>query len=187
MGGEISVHYYNRGCSGVKIRSEIKSFHLHGVDAKGDVVIKKKLKRKALLSFIANLPQCAIGIEACGGSHYWCRKFTEPGYDVRIMAPRFVKPYVSRRLSENRLPYRQLLLRCSSSCIHAVVRWQQIGLKIRFCSANNPAIHLTKPNFYPQFSAVLATGAPRRALFSDSLLARIFHKLPRISRGTLSL
>ncbi len=92
MGGEISVHYYNRGCSGVKVRSEIKSFHLHGVDAKGHVVIKKKLKRKALLSFIANLPQCAIGIEACGGSHYWCRKFTEPVYDVRIMAPRFVKP-----------------------------------------------------------------------------------------------
>ena len=56
-----------------------KSFQLHGVDAKGHVVIKKKLNRKALLPFIANLPQCAIGIEACGGSHYWCRKFTELG------------------------------------------------------------------------------------------------------------
>ena len=51
-----------------------------------------------------------------------------------------------------------------------VVRRQQIGLKIRFCSANSPAIHLTKPNFYPQFSVVLATGSPRRALFSDSPL-----------------
>ena len=72
-----------------------------------------------------------------------------------------------RRLSENSLPYRQLLLRCSSSCIHAVVRRQQIGLKIRFCSANSPAIHLTKPNFYPQFSAIFVMGAilgqpPRR-------------------------
>ena len=47
-----------------------KSFQLHGVDARGHVVLKKKLNRKALLPFIANLPQCVIGIEACGGSHY---------------------------------------------------------------------------------------------------------------------
>ncbi|USE35078.1 IS110 family transposase [Endozoicomonas sp. SCSIO W0465] len=71
-----------------------KSFQLHCVDAKGNVVIKKKLNRKALLPFIANLPECAVGIEVCGGSHYWCRKFTELGHDVNIMAPQFVKPYV---------------------------------------------------------------------------------------------
>ena len=71
-----------------------KSFQLHGVDAKGHVALKKKLNRKKLLPFIANLPQCVIGIEACGGSHYWCRKLTELGHDVRIIAPQFVKPYV---------------------------------------------------------------------------------------------
>ena len=71
-----------------------KSFQLHGVDARCHVVLKKKLNRKALLPFIANLPECVIGIEACGGSHYWCRKFTELGHDVRIIAPQFVKPYV---------------------------------------------------------------------------------------------
>ena len=71
-----------------------KSFQLHGVDARGHVVLKKKLNRKALLPFIANLPESVIGIEACGGSHYWCRKFTELGHDVRIIAPQFVKPYV---------------------------------------------------------------------------------------------
>ncbi|MFK0569860.1 transposase [Endozoicomonas sp.] len=70
------------------------SFQLHGVDARGKVVIKKKLNRKALLPYIANLPQCLIAIEACGGSHYLCRKFTELGHDVRIIAPQFVKPYV---------------------------------------------------------------------------------------------
>ena len=47
-----------------------KSFQLHGVDARGHVVLKKKLNRKALLPFIANLPESVIGIEACGGSHY---------------------------------------------------------------------------------------------------------------------
>lgn len=70
------------------------SFQLHGVDVKGNVVIKKKLNRKALLPFIANLPECVIAIEACGGSHYWCRKFMELGHNVRIIAPQFVKPYV---------------------------------------------------------------------------------------------
>ena len=67
---------------------------MHGVDAEGHVVIRKKLSRKALLPFIANLPECVIAIEACGGSHYWCRKFTELGHKVRIIAPQFVKPFV---------------------------------------------------------------------------------------------
>ena len=47
-----------------------KSFQLHGVDARGHVLLKKKLNRKALVPFIANLPKCVIGIEACGGSHF---------------------------------------------------------------------------------------------------------------------
>lgn len=71
-----------------------KSFQLHGVDSKGNAVLKKKLNRKALLPFIANLPVCVIAIEACGGSHYWCRHFTELDHSVRIIAPQFVKPYV---------------------------------------------------------------------------------------------
>lgn len=70
------------------------SFQLHGVDSKERTVLKKKLNRSKFLSFIANLPQCVIAIEACSGSHYWCRKFTELGHTVRIIAPQFVKPYV---------------------------------------------------------------------------------------------
>ena len=70
------------------------SFQLHGVDSKERAVLKKKLNRNKLLPFIANLPQCVIAIEACGGSHYWCRKFTEMGHTVRVIAPQFVKPYV---------------------------------------------------------------------------------------------
>lgn len=70
------------------------SFQLHGEDGKGQVLIKKKLNRTKLLPFIANLPPCLIAIEACGGAHYWCRKFTELGHNVRIIAPQFVKPYV---------------------------------------------------------------------------------------------
>ena len=53
-----------------------QSFQLHGVDFEGKVILKKKLNRKQLSIFIANLPPCLIGLEACGGSHYWVRLFS---------------------------------------------------------------------------------------------------------------
>lgn len=47
-----------------------QSFQLHGIDANGTVVIKKSIKRKMLSDFIAKLPPCIIGMEACGGSNH---------------------------------------------------------------------------------------------------------------------
>ena len=69
-------------------------FQLHGVDAKGKVVLKKRLSREALPSFMANLPSCTIGMEACGGSNYWARKFQSYGHKIQLMSPQYVKPYV---------------------------------------------------------------------------------------------
>ncbi len=70
------------------------SFQLHGIDAKGNRVLKKKLTRSKLTAFIANLPPCLIGLEACGGAHYWVRIFSGFGHTVKMIAPQFVKPYV---------------------------------------------------------------------------------------------
>ena len=58
------------------------------------MVLKKKLRRNQLSAFIANLPPCLIGLEACGGAHHWVRTFTKMGHTVRMIAPQFVKPYV---------------------------------------------------------------------------------------------
>jgi len=69
-------------------------FHLHGVNGQGEVVMRKKLSRSKLASFMVNLPPCFVGMEACGGSHDWARKFRAMGHDVRLMSPQFVKPYV---------------------------------------------------------------------------------------------
>lgn len=69
-------------------------FQLHGVDAKGKIVLKKRLSREALPGFMANLPPCTIGMEACGGSSYWARKFQSYGHRVQLMSPQYVKPYV---------------------------------------------------------------------------------------------
>ena len=69
-------------------------FYLFGVDAQGTPVLRKKLRRGALLEFLAQQPSCLIGMEACGGAHYWAREIRELGHEVRLMAGQFVKPYV---------------------------------------------------------------------------------------------
>lgn len=69
-------------------------FQLHGVDEKGKVILKKRLSRSQLKSFLVNLPSCLIGMEACGGSHYWAREFQKMGHAVKLMSPQFVSPYV---------------------------------------------------------------------------------------------
>lgn len=76
-------------------------FELHGVDARGKTVYKKRLSRGKLPEVLANLPPCLIGIEACGGSHYWAKKFKGMGHDVRLMNPHFVKPYVKSNKNDS--------------------------------------------------------------------------------------
>jgi transposase len=69
-------------------------FQLHGVNKEGVAVLTKKISRKKLPEFIIQLKPCLIGMEACGGSNYWGRKFRAMGHDVRLISPQFVKPYV---------------------------------------------------------------------------------------------
>ena len=69
-------------------------FHLQGVNKKGEMVVRKKLSRRKLAEFMARLPSCLVGMEACGGSHDWARRLKAMGHDVRLISPQFVKPYV---------------------------------------------------------------------------------------------
>lgn len=69
-------------------------FQLHRVDERGRITLTKRLTRHQLLPFVANLPPCLIGLEACSGAHYWAREFQNLGHQVRLIAPQFVKPYV---------------------------------------------------------------------------------------------
>ena len=69
-------------------------FQLHGVDALGKAVLKKKLSREKVPEFIATLPSCRIVFEACGGANFWAREFKKMGHDVNIVSPQFVKPFV---------------------------------------------------------------------------------------------
>jgi transposase len=69
-------------------------FHVVGMDDSGHVVLRKRIARSELLTFIANVPPLRIGMEACGSAHYWARCFREYGHDVRLIAPQFVKAYL---------------------------------------------------------------------------------------------
>jgi transposase len=77
---------------GIDLAKQI--FHVVGLDDTGNVVLRKRIPRSALMPFIAQLPPVVIGMEACGGAHYWARRFREHGHSVKLMAPQFVKPYV---------------------------------------------------------------------------------------------
>lgn len=69
-------------------------FQLHGTDSNGKGVLRKRMSREKLVEFMANLSPCLVGVEACGGAHYWSRLFVEMGHRVKMMSPQFVKPYV---------------------------------------------------------------------------------------------
>ena len=68
-------------------------FSLHGVDQRGQAVLRKTVSRGRLLALVAQLPACTIGLEACSGAHQWARQFERCGHTVRLMAPKFVAPY----------------------------------------------------------------------------------------------
>ena len=71
-------------------------FQVHGVDAAGQVVIRRRLMRGRVLAFFEKLKPCLVGIEACSSSHYWARELMARGHDVRLLPAQYVKPYVKR-------------------------------------------------------------------------------------------
>lgn len=75
-------------------------FELCGVNERGEVILRKTIKRKDLLIFISNLERTEICMEACGGSHYWARKFKEMGHAVKIIPAHYVKPFVKSQKND---------------------------------------------------------------------------------------
>ena len=77
------------------------TFHLHGVNRRGQVVYKRKLSRTKLMETMAQMPPCLVGMEACGGAHHLVRRLKEFGHNVRLMAPQFVKPFVKSNKNDS--------------------------------------------------------------------------------------
>jgi transposase len=71
-------------------------FQVHGVNAAEQAVLRKQLRRSQVLAFFARLAPTKIGMEACGGAHYWARELRALGHEVVLLPPQYVKPYVKR-------------------------------------------------------------------------------------------
>src|SRR6266513_4374558 len=75
-------------------------FQVHGVDAAGECVLRKRLRRSQVISFFAQLPRCLVGLEACATAHYWARELQAAGHEVRLMPAKDVKAYVKRNKTD---------------------------------------------------------------------------------------
>jgi transposase len=83
---------------GVDIAKNV--FQIHAVDDGGEPVIRRQLRRRQVLPFFKKQPPCLVGMEACATSHHWAREIAKLGHEVRLMPPRYVKPYVKRNKND---------------------------------------------------------------------------------------
>ena len=96
--GKISSDFSSVTVVGLDLAKHV--FQVHGIDARGQVVFGRAIRRKDLLAFFASLPRCLVGMEACGSAHHWAREIGELGHDTRLMPPAYVKAYVRRQKND---------------------------------------------------------------------------------------
>ena len=75
-------------------------FQVHGADAAGHALFRRRVTRPELLGFLAAQAPCVVAMEACAGAHYWAREIGKLGHCVRLIAPAYVKPFVKRQKND---------------------------------------------------------------------------------------
>lgn len=93
-------------------------FALCGANAAGKLIWHKELRRTQLLGFMRKLRPCVVGMEACGGAHYWARQLAAMGYEIRLVSPALVTPY--RKGNETDRNDAEAILEAVTSTINAI-------------------------------------------------------------------
>jgi transposase len=75
-------------------------FQVHGADASGRAVLRRKIGRAKVLAFFGSQPRCVVALEACGSAHHWAREIAKLGHAVKLIAPAYVKPFVKRQKND---------------------------------------------------------------------------------------
>ena len=75
-------------------------FQVHGVDAAGKIIVKRRLRRAEVVEFFRGQDPCLVGMEACATAHHWARELIALGHEVKLMPPAYVKAYVKRNKND---------------------------------------------------------------------------------------
>jgi transposase len=122
-------------------------FQLHGVDARGRAVLSRRVKRAQLVHTVASLPRCVIGMEACGSAQHWGRAFEQLGHTVKLMHPKYVRPYVTTNKNDRR---------DAEAICEAVSRPTMRGVSIKTVEqADMQAVHRTRSLLVKHRTAVI--------------------------------
>jgi transposase len=102
-------------------------FQVHGVDGSGRALLRRQLKRRQVREFFATLPPVLVGMEACGGAHYWAREIAALGHTVKMMNPRYVKPFVKTNKNDrtDAEAIAEAASRCNVPAVALKQAWQQ--------------------------------------------------------------
>src|ERR1051326_129386 len=73
-----------------------------GLDDGGRVLVRRRLKRPAVIEFAGQSPGCVVAMEACCGAHHLARQLAAEGHEVRLMSPEYVRPYVKAQKNDDR-------------------------------------------------------------------------------------
>lgn len=71
-----------------------------GLDASGRVILRRRMRRSSVESFIKGIGRCIVAMEACCGAHHLGRVFAALGHEVRLMSPEYVRPYVKAQKND---------------------------------------------------------------------------------------
>src|SRR5436190_19435023 len=78
------------------------SCSLAGLDASGRVILRRRMRRSSVESFVNGLGRCIVAMEACCGAHHLGRVFSAQAHTVRLMSPEYVRPYVKAQKNDDR-------------------------------------------------------------------------------------
>ena len=81
-------------CNAISIDLAKNIFQVCGVNARTKTLFNKKIKRKALLKFMAGHPPTTVYMEACYSSNYWGRELQALGHTPKLIPAQHVTPFV---------------------------------------------------------------------------------------------
>lgn len=120
---------------------------LHGTDNKGKVLLKKRISRERFLTYMSNLPRCLVGMEACGGAHYWAKELEKLGFSVKLMSPVRVKKYAGHQKNDAKDA-----AACSEAVTRADMRFVPIKTEVQL---EIQALHRVRSYYLKQHTGLM--------------------------------